>query len=138
MEYEKKYVRHVSHCLECGDRISYGRTDKKFCSEECKNRHHNHLAGRGRMVRRHVMAALERNYEVLDGLYRAGVESISVSDVLLMGFVPGYMTSHRKLRGREECCCFDIKYILTPSRLSSISKIQNVSLTLQTAKDREQ
>ena len=37
----KKYVRHMPVCLECGDQIRYGRTDKKFCCDECRARNYN-------------------------------------------------------------------------------------------------
>ena len=33
----------IGYCLECGDIIEYGhgRTDRKFCSDGCKNRWQN-------------------------------------------------------------------------------------------------
>ena len=31
-----KTPRRTAHCLHCGDKISYGRTDKKYCSDECR------------------------------------------------------------------------------------------------------
>ena len=37
----------------------------------------------------------------------------------------------RKVGKHMECSCFEIKYIMTASRIYSISKIQNVSLNLQ-------
>ena len=131
MEYGKKNSRSTSRCLECGDTIAYGRSDKKFCSENCKNRHHNHQSRSSRSLKRRVTAMLERNYEVLDELVRSGIESVRLSDVILMGFNPSYATSFRKLRSHQEYLCFDIRYIMTPSRLCSISKIQNLSLNLQ-------
>ena len=137
MEYGKKNTRNVARCLECGDAIAYGRSDKKFCSEDCKNRHHNHQSRSSRNIRRRVTAMLEKNYEVLDELVRSGIESVRLSDVLLMGFNPLYVTSYRKLRNHQEYLCFDIRYIMTPSRLCSISKIQNLSLNLQAGPEGE-
>ena len=127
----KNYIRHMPVCLECGDKIRYGRTDKKFCCEECKNRHYNRQAKDGRTFRRKILGQLNRNYEILDSLLRAGLTCADMTDLISAGFLPGIMTSCRRMRTRIEYSCFDIKYIMTPSRLSSISKIQNVSLPLQ-------
>ena len=65
MEYPMKTPRSTPRCLECGDKISYGRSDKKFCCEDCKNRHHNHKVRSSRSVKRRVVSALERNYDIL-------------------------------------------------------------------------
>lgn len=132
MNYAKKAQRYSSRCLECGDAIVYGRTDKKFCCDDCRNKHHNHQARSGRTIRRRVMAILERNHEVLEACIRSGVESMSMSEAVVMGFTPSYATAFRKSRNRMLYECFDISYIMTPGRLYSISKIQNLSLTLQT------
>ena len=83
------------------------------------------------MFKRRVLRTLSRNYEILDGLVKADVESIDIIDIVALGFVPDIVTSYHKIRSHQEYCCFDIKYIMTASRICSISKIQNVSLTLQ-------
>ena len=50
MGYDKN-IRKMPVCLECGNRIRYGRTDKKFCCEDCRTKHHNDLARAGRSFR---------------------------------------------------------------------------------------
>ena len=134
MEY-KDSTRNVSTCLECGDKIRYGRADKKFCCRECKEKHFNRLAKGSRSVRRRIVSQLDRNYEILESLIRSGVDSVDVTDAVSMGFQPGIVTSFRKVRSRPELSCFDIKYIMTPSRISGISKIQNVYVPLQVRTD---
>lgn len=130
MDYGKKRERHLPRCLECGDSIGYGRKDKKFCCEECKNRHHNSLAKMTKNTKRKIISVLEKNYSILDNLHREGIRALWLSDAVAMGFSPGYATSHRKVGKKESYYCFDISYVMTPNRLSSISKIQNLSLTL--------
>lgn len=130
MDY-KSHVRHMPVCLECGDRIRYGRTDKKFCCEECRTRHNNRQAKGSRTFRRKVLKQLDRNYEILESLLNHGLTSADMTDLMSMGFSSGLVTSCRRLRSRMEYTCFDIKYIMTPGGLSSISKIQNVSVPLQ-------
>ncbi len=126
MDYDKKYVRHMPVCLECGDRIRYGRTDKKFCCEECKTRHHNNLAKAGRTFRHKILRVINRNYEILDELLRSGADSADLMELMAGGFVPGIVTSYRREGKHDVYTCFDIKYIMTRTRLYSIMKIQNL------------
>ena len=121
----KKYERHLPVCLECGDQIRYGRVDKKFCSDECRARNYNERARKGRMFRRRVMKAISRNYEILDNLIRADVDSADLMALVSVGFAPSLMTSYRKCGKHDECGCFDIRYIMTGTRIYSISKIEN-------------
>ena len=127
----KSYIRHMPVCLECGDKIRYGRTDKKFCCEECRSKHYNRQAKGSRAFRGKVLRQLNANYEILESLLKSGVTAADMTDLLSLGFSPAIVTSVKRTRTRVEYTCFDIKYIMTPSRLSSISKIQNVSVPLQ-------
>ncbi len=130
MEYEKKLIRHRSLCLECGDVIRYGRTDKKFCCEDCKVKHYNQLAKSGRMFRRKVLASLDRNYHILDELLRSGNDKAELISLTARGFVPGIVTSCRKSGSHIQYGCYDIVYIMTPTKVYSIMKIQNLYVPL--------
>lgn len=123
-------IRKTPVCLECGDKIRYGRTDKKFCCEECRTRHHNREASDSRAFKRKILRMLERNYEILDSMLRSGVTSSDLTDMLSFGFSPNIATSFRRHGAHYEYSCFDIKYRLTPGKISFISKIQNVSVPL--------
>ena len=137
MNYGKNIERHMPKCLECGDKIRYGRTDKKFCCDECKNRHYNNLAKGSRTFRRKVLAMLSGNYDVLNEVLRSGASSIDLMDAVAMGFAPGVMPSCRKSGKHDEFGCFDIRYIMTRTRIYSISKIQNVYLPLHSGTKKE-
>ncbi len=137
MDYDKKYVRHRSLCLECGNVIRYGRTDKKYCCEDCKTKHHNDMARTGRAYKHKVISIINRNYGILDGLLKSGTESADLIELMSMGFVPGMATSYRKEGKHDVYTCFDIRYIMTRTRLYSIMKIRNLSLSLQVGMDSE-
>ena len=119
-------------CLECGDRIRYGRTDKKFCCDMCRTKYYNDQVRASRMYRRRVLGALSRNYEILDNLLRSGMDAVDLFELEGVGFSPGVVTSYRKVNRHDEYTCFDIKYIMTPTRVSNIKKI---SLNLQVGKN---
>ena len=132
MDYKKTLrERHTSRCLECGESIRYGRADKKFCCEECKNRHHRNSERGARVSYRKVLSVLRRNYDILDAVVRSGEDALWLSEAVAMGFTPGYATWFSRQGRKELYHCFDISYISTPNRLSSISKIRNLSLSLQ-------
>ena len=135
MAYSNRNEEESPRCLECGDEIVYGRKDKKFCSDDCRNRHHNHHHRSCRQYKRMVTVILDRNYEILDELVRSGIEAIWVADAIALGFNPAYVTSYRKHGTRSMCHCYDICYVTTDNRMTSISKIQNLSLPLQATTD---
>ena len=126
-----KRLKKPKVCLECGDEIIYGRSDKKFCCTSCKNKYNYFNSLRAERYRQKILAALNRNYQILDRIMTAGADSIDLEDAICMGFDPYIVTSHRKTRSREEYSCFDIKYIMTPTRIKGLSKYQYLSLNLQ-------
>ena len=52
-------------CLECGEKI-VGRVDKKFCSDYCRNAHHNNLNKDRKNLVRNVNNLLRKNYRILE------------------------------------------------------------------------
>ena len=134
MEY-KKNIRKIAVCLECGNQIRYGRTDKRFCCEDCKSRHHNAQAKAARSFKNKVISIIGRNYDILDALLREGKDSADLMDLLSMGFVPGVVTSYRRTGKHDVFACYDIKYIMTGNRVYSVMKINNLSVNLQVGKE---
>ena len=136
-----KYVRRlrsVSRCLHCGEKISYGRTDKKYCCDDCRVEHNNRMTRDCRIYRRRVLSQLSSNYDILLTLLQSGADSIPLADVVSMGFAPSMVTSYSKVGKHVEFGCFDIKYRMTPTKIYSIYKIQNVSLNLHADFETEQ
>lgn len=113
----------VRECLECGDKIVYGREGRKFCSETCKNKYHNDRQHRKRAVQVKVITALAQNYRVLESLIAAGVTSMGLMEIVRMGFNDEYATSYRRIKGRDVLRCFDIQYCQTPSRIMKITRV---------------
>ena len=127
----KKHIRKMPVCLECGNQIRYGRTDKKFCCEDCKSRHHNTQARAARSFRNKIISIINRNYDILDALIREGTESVDLVDLVSVGFVPGIITSYRRSGRHDVFTCYDIKYIMTGTRVYSLMKINILSVNLQ-------
>ena len=99
MEYDSGTYK--ARCLECGDRIEYGRQDKKFCCETCKNRYNNRRARGSRGIKVKVLSALEKNHNILERVLKLGLDNISVAELRQMGFNFDYVTSYHKVMLRH-------------------------------------
>ena len=110
-------------CLECGDELGYGRSDRKFCSETCKNRWNNRKYHYSRSSRLRILGILDRNYSVLEKLLRLDIRSISLGDIAQMGYNKEFVTSYHKVGSHDEYRCFDIKYCCSASRIFRIERV---------------
>lgn len=107
-------------CKECGKPVA-GRTDKQFCSKECKNRYNNRKNAEIARNRKDVIRSLDRNHEILRSLCAAGVFSAKIEDLCRIGFKADAVTSQRKGRcGHCECSCYDIIYFRTETKIFDI------------------
>ncbi len=79
-------------CLECGEKI-VGRTDKKFCSDYCRNAYNNNLNKDNKNLVRNVNNQLRKNYRILEELNPDGKVRISKSKLVAKGFNFDYLTS---------------------------------------------
>jgi hypothetical protein len=77
-----------------------------------------------------VLALLDRNYELLDEVLKAGRDAADFTYLMTLGFNPDAVTFCHHSRRHEIYGCFDITYKMSETRIYSISKIQNVSLPL--------
>ena len=123
MDYDEHQQDRIA-CLECGKEIRYGRTDKKFCSEICKNKYHNNKHKYSRSMHSKVLNGIEKNYEILCRLYRSHVLSIDIGDLVALGFRIEYSTGYRKSNRHDEYHCFEFKYYITRNRLFGLQKVE--------------
>ena len=117
-------------CLQCGNDMKYGRSDRKFCCAACKNRYNNirryaHTAYRDKINRN-----LEKNYVILNNLLKMRVDQIPLDEAQSMGFNPHMVTSVTKTGRRPvyHYSCYDISFKISDSR---IFNIQRITLTLK-------
>ena len=79
-------------CLECGEKI-VGRTDKKFCSDYCRNSYNNNLNKDSKNLVRNVNNLLRKNYRILEELNPEEKTKTTKSKLLSKGFSFEYFTS---------------------------------------------
>ncbi len=124
MGYKENKTAH--RCLECGDNIDYGRSDKKFCSEQCKNNHNNKKARTSRLTKLKVLGALDKNYRILDSIIKLGFTSMDIMQIKQMGFDITYITSVRRIRNNDVYYCFDIEFKISPTKVWAIYRLPSV------------
>lgn len=86
------WIKMHKTCLECGDKIT-GRTDKKFCSDYCRNAHNNRLNKDSKNLVRNVHNRLRKNYRILEKLNPDKKSKTNKSRLLALGFDFNYHTS---------------------------------------------
>lgn len=72
-------------CLECGERI-VGRTDKKFCSDYCRNAYNNKVNKDATNLIRNTNNLLRKNYRILQELNPNDKTKVSKTKMLAKGF----------------------------------------------------
>lgn len=84
-------------CLECGEKI-VGRTDKKFCSDYCRNAYNNNLNKDRKNLVRNVNNLLRKNYRILEELNPADKTRTTKTKLQAKGFNFDYFTSIYKTK----------------------------------------
>lgn len=93
-------------CLEC-ERIVFGRSDKKFCSDGCRAAYNNKQNAVSLTIRQ-VNIILRKNRKILSVLNPDGKRTAHRDDLLKRGFDFKYFTNiHRTKAGDEYRFCYD-------------------------------
>jgi hypothetical protein len=97
-------------CLECGDLLR-GRSDQKFCSDQCRNAFNNKQLGEINNTIRRINRILKKNQSVLAGLNTNGKVMVMKNELINKEFNFNYFTSlFRTHQGRTYYYCYDQGY----------------------------
>jgi len=97
-------------CLDCGARL-LGRSDKKFCSDQCRNNYNNRLNRDQNNYVRNVHAQLRRNRKILSDLYGDGHHRIHRDALIAQGYNFTFFTHLVETReGLRWSYCFEFGF----------------------------
>ncbi len=82
----------MSRCLQC-QRLLFGRIDKKFCDDGCRNVFHNTRNSGLTSASRRINHHLRGNWTILNELTLHGESSIPSEELIRYGFAKQYVTS---------------------------------------------
>jgi len=109
-------------CPQCGKSFA-GRSDKKFCCEQCKNDFHNGMRISEKKLKTRILRNLNTNYRILSDLVDMDKKEAEVSDLSSLGFNPTLVTGYsRSPKGNNIFRCFDIRYCISDARIHHIKK----------------
>lgn len=81
----------VRKCLDCGE-VLRGRSDKKFCSDQCRNNYNNTINREANNLVRNVHSVLRKNRKILCELYDSGTRKIHRDALLVSEFNMNFFT----------------------------------------------
>ena len=114
-------------CLACGSNI-WGRSDKKFCSDVCRNNFNNKLNSCANKLVRNTNNILRRNRRILLQLTTIGRSKITRSGLLEKGFDFSHMTSiYTDKEGLEYRFCYEYGYLSIEEELYTLVKNSDLS-----------
>ena len=79
-------------CPECGEKI-IGRTDKKFCTDYCRNAYNNKINKDSKNLIRNTNNRLRKNYKILSELNTTGKTKVTRTKIYNNGFDFNVFTS---------------------------------------------
>ena len=88
-------------CEECGTELT-GRSDKRFCSDYCRNTFHNRRHSKRNRSRSIVHSKLRKNQEILSALLRHRTKRVIPKEQLLQqGFDFNYLTEIKRFKDNK-------------------------------------
>lgn len=98
-------------CPECGKPI-FGRVDKKYCSDACRNAFNNKSNSDTTNYVRNVNNILRKNRRILLELNPSGKTTIKKDKMLTLGFnFDFYTNTYLTKEGKEYRYCYDQGYL---------------------------
>lgn len=98
-------------CLECGKPV-YGRIDKKFCDDQCRNTFNNKQNSDSNNYVRNVHNILRRNRRILEELNPNGKSKATRTKLTEKGFDFNYHTStYTTKAGATYYFCYEYGYL---------------------------
>lgn len=98
-------------CLECKSQF-FGRKDKKFCSDACRNTYNNRLNSDVVKIIRNINHLLRKNRRILADLNPKGKAKVSRSKLVEKGFNFNYFTNvYQTKAGKSYHFCYDQGYL---------------------------
>ena len=111
-------------CLACDTPIK-GRSDKKFCDDNCRNNYNNQLNSDNNNLVRNINNILRKNRRVLEELNVRSKTIVPKTKMLEKGFNFEYFTSqYKSAKGGVYNYCYEQGYLLLEKDLVMLVKKQ--------------
>jgi len=107
-------------CIHCGKPLR-GRSDKKFCDDDCRTDYHNEQRRAREKKMREVNHILSNNWKVLSALLREGQVEVPARELAARNFnFHIYTASQWRFPGRRTYWCYNCAYSVSRSGIVRI------------------
>lgn len=101
----------MAKCKNCESEL-LGRSDKKYCSDQCRSEYYNRSHGQENKYIREVNTILKKNRTILKALNPTGKNKVHRDMLLQKGFRFEYCTNiYTTKAGKEYTFCYDHGYL---------------------------
>ena len=98
-------------CLDCSEELK-GRSDKKFCDDQCRSNFNNRQLSENTSFMRQVNSILKRNRRILEELNPDGKIKINRKKLMAKGFNFEYFTNiYQTQTGKNYFFCYESGYL---------------------------
>lgn len=114
-------------CLECDEKV-LGRSDKKFCSDLCRNTYNNKLGRESTQYMRRVNSILRKNRKALALLFEQDKKKVQRKDLAELDFNFSFHTdTYETKKGTIYRFCYDFGYLeLQDQRILVVKKKEDL------------
>lgn len=99
-------------CLDCRE-IVKGRSDKKFCDDQCRSNYNNRLKAEDNSFMRQVNTILKKNHSILQKLNPEGKQKVNRDKLLKQGFDFNFHTHiYQTQKGGTYHFCYEQGYLV--------------------------
>ncbi|MDO9510334.1 MAG: hypothetical protein Q7J34_01125 [Bacteroidales bacterium] len=101
----------VKTCNDCGETLR-GRSDKKFCSDQCRNNYNNRQNSESSTYVRHVNTILKKNRKIMEVLNPMGKCTMHRDKLTAKGYNFNFFTStYTTRKGQTYYFCYEYGYL---------------------------
>lgn len=104
-------------CLICSE-ILRGRSDQKFCSDQCRSHYHNHRLRQERRSHYHINARIRKNHLTLSHLFQNGIRHIPKNALSQLDLDLRFITHIEESDGKKVLWVYDIGWYPDPDKAS--------------------
>ena len=106
----KKQALNRRFCLDCKQELN-GRSDKKFCDDQCRINYHNGINQEHNRLFRRTHSILIKNWKILKETSDFGKVEILKEDLQNSGFNFKYSTSQGMEESKTVFYCYNLGYM---------------------------
>ncbi|HXI01386.1 MAG TPA: hypothetical protein VNI52_14045 [Sphingobacteriaceae bacterium] len=113
-------------CLDCGTVIK-GRSDKKFCDDQCRSNYNNRIKSDSETVVKQINAVLKKNRQLLQKHNPEGKARIKNATLQKDGFNFNYHThTYETQKGSIYYFCYEYGYLMLENDLLLLVKREEI------------